>query len=43
MATPRSALELMSTDVLLAMLAELEARKAAREAKIIDASHAEQS
>ncbi len=43
METPRSALELMSTDVLLAMLAELKARKAAREAKTIDVSHAEQS
>ena len=41
--TPASALENASTELLVAMLAELEARKAAREAKIIDASHAEQS
>ena len=38
-----SALEQKSTDVLLAMLAELESRKAAREAKIIEGSHADQS
>ncbi len=42
METPRSALEQMSTDVLLAMLAELEARKAAREAKTVEGSAAGQ-
>ena len=43
METPRSVLEQMATADLGAMLAELKAQKAAREAKIIDASHAEQS
>ncbi len=41
--TPQSALENTSTELLVAMLAELKERKAAREAKIIDASHAEES
>ena len=42
-ATPTSVLEQTSTEMLLAMGDELLARKAAREAKIIDASHAEES
>ncbi len=41
--TPASALENASTELLVAMLAELEARKAAREVQIIDASHVEES
>ncbi len=41
--TPMTALENTSTELLVAMLAELKARKAAREATIIDASHAEES
>ena len=41
--TPMTALENTSTELLVAMLAELKERKAAREAKIIHASHAEQS
>ncbi len=43
MATPMSALEQLPTAELVFMLAELKARKAAREAKTIDVSHAEQS
>ena len=43
MATPMSALEQLPTAELVFMLEELKARKAAREAIIIDASHAEQS
>ncbi len=42
-ATPINVLEQTSTEMLLAMQDELLARKVAREAKIIDASHAEQS
>ncbi len=42
-ATPTSVLEETPTQLLLAMRDELLARKAAREAKIIDASHAEES
>jgi len=41
--TPLSALENTSTKLLLAMLEELKERKRLREAKIIDASHADQS
>ena len=41
--TPMTALENTSTELLVAMLAELKERKAAREAKTIDASHAEES
>ncbi len=43
METPRSVLEQMATADLVAMLAELKARKAAREAKIIEGSAAEES
>ncbi len=43
MATPMSALEQLPTAELVFMLAELKARKAAREAKTIEAPHAEQS
>ena len=42
-ATPTSVLEETPTQLLLAMQDELLARKVAREAKIIDASHAEES
>ena len=41
--TPLSTLENTATELLVAMLEELKERKAAREAKIIDASHAEES
>ena len=41
--TPLSALENTATDLLVAMLDELKERKRLREAKIIDASHADQS
>jgi len=41
--TPMTALENTSTELLVAMLKELKERKRLREAKIINASHAEQS
>ncbi len=43
METPRSALEQLPTVELVFMLEELKVRKAAREAKIIESSHAEES